>query len=69
MELVTLQFGPYANFVGTHYWNSQDEQFKQDRFQKTGEINYDALGRATEGQVRSGATIQFEILFFLINKN
>jgi len=23
MEILTLQFGPYANFVGTHYWNIQ----------------------------------------------
>jgi hypothetical protein len=51
MELVTLQFGPYANFVGTHYWNIQDEQIKQDKFQKVNEINYDALGKATETQV------------------
>lgn len=24
-EVVTLQFGTYANFVGAHFWNFQDE--------------------------------------------
>lgn len=24
-EVVTLQFGNYANFVGAHFWNFQDE--------------------------------------------
>ncbi len=24
-ELITLQFGDYSNFVGTHYWNFQEE--------------------------------------------
>jgi hypothetical protein len=24
-EIITLQFGHYANFVGSHYWNIQDE--------------------------------------------
>lgn len=22
-EVITLQFGSYANFIGTHYWNLQ----------------------------------------------
>jgi hypothetical protein len=26
-EIITLQFGSTANFVGTHYWNTQDELF------------------------------------------
>ena len=24
-EIVTLQFGEYANHVGAHFWNFQDE--------------------------------------------
>ena len=24
-ELLTLQFGPYSNHIGAHYWNAQDE--------------------------------------------
>ncbi|RHZ89757.1 hypothetical protein Glove_11g74 [Diversispora epigaea] len=26
-EIITLQFGHYSNFVGTHYWNAQDAYF------------------------------------------
>ncbi|CAG8437346.1 15521_t:CDS:10 [Funneliformis caledonium] len=26
-EILTLQFGQFANFVGTHFWNSQEAQF------------------------------------------
>jgi hypothetical protein len=22
-EILTLQFGPFSNFLGTHYWNFQ----------------------------------------------
>lgn len=25
-EIVTLQFGQQANYVGTHYWNTQVRQ-------------------------------------------
>ena len=25
-EIITLQFGNYANFVGTHFWNAQVSQ-------------------------------------------
>eukprot|EP00884_Botryococcus_braunii_P017354 jgi/Botrbrau1/4301/Bobra.0390s0040.1 len=24
-EIITLQFGGFANYVGAHYWNFQDE--------------------------------------------
>eukprot|EP00271_Cylindrocystis_brebissonii_P007119 TRINITY_DN20286_c0_g1_i1.p1 TRINITY_DN20286_c0_g1~~TRINITY_DN20286_c0_g1_i1.p1 ORF type:complete len:661 (+),score=125.62 TRINITY_DN20286_c0_g1_i1:81-2063(+) len=29
-EVVTLQVGPYANFVGAFYWNLQDEEFADE---------------------------------------
>lgn len=27
-EILTLQFGHYANFVGTHWWNLQEQGFE-----------------------------------------
>lgn len=29
-EVVTLQFGPFANFVGSHFWNLQVSQLSQN---------------------------------------
>ncbi|KAJ2040027.1 mtDNA inheritance, partitioning of the mitochondrial organelle [Coemansia sp. RSA 922] len=29
-EIITLQFGENANYVGTHYWNMQQQQFTED---------------------------------------
>jgi hypothetical protein len=26
-EIITLQFGNYANYVGTHFWNAQVSYF------------------------------------------
>ena len=45
-EVITLQFGHYANFVGTHWWNIQESSFCYDptvSFQQ--EINHDVLFR------------------------
>lgn len=45
-EVITLQFGHYANFVGTHLWNIQESSFCYDpsaSFQQ--EINHDVLFR------------------------
>ena len=28
-EIVTLQFGDYANHVGAHFWNAQDEGLEE----------------------------------------
>ncbi|CAE6950206.1 MSTO1, partial [Symbiodinium natans] len=30
MEVITLQFGHFANHVGAHYWNLQDEAAAQE---------------------------------------
>ena len=24
-EVITLQFGSYSNYIGSHFWNAQDE--------------------------------------------
>ncbi|KAJ1824917.1 mtDNA inheritance, partitioning of the mitochondrial organelle [Coemansia sp. RSA 2671] len=29
-EIITLQFGESANYVGTHYWNMQQQQFAEE---------------------------------------
>lgn len=50
-EIVTLQVGHYANFVGTHWWNIQNASFIYDPSTKPAEskeINSDVLFR--EGQ-------------------
>ncbi|KAK7022049.1 Protein misato 1 [Halocaridina rubra] len=41
-ELVTLQIGHYANFVGTHWWNLQESSFVYDSPSLT-DINHDYL--------------------------
>ncbi|XP_005103386.1 protein misato homolog 1 [Aplysia californica] len=56
-EIVTLQFGHYSNFVGTHWWNVQESSFVYDpqllsTFPK--EVNHDVLFR--EGKTISGHT-------------
>ncbi|KAJ1909750.1 mtDNA inheritance, partitioning of the mitochondrial organelle, partial [Coemansia sp. S17] len=30
-EIITLQFGENANYVGTHYWNMQQQQYAEDK--------------------------------------
>lgn len=46
-EVITLQLGHYANFVGAHWWNLQEGNFSYDPT-KPSEINHDVLYR--EGQ-------------------
>lgn len=43
-EVLTLQFGHYANFVGTHWWNLQEQGFEYNGTSPT-EINHDVLYR------------------------
>ncbi|XP_001624271.2 protein misato homolog 1 [Nematostella vectensis] len=44
-EVITLQFGHYANFVGTHWWNIQESSFCYDAASPKSEINHDCLFR------------------------
>lgn len=46
-EIISLQFGHYANFVGAHFWNIQELGFDYTG-QKSSQINHDVLYR--EGQ-------------------
>ncbi|KAG0056256.1 mtDNA inheritance, partitioning of the mitochondrial organelle [Gryganskiella cystojenkinii] len=49
-EIITLQFGHYSNYVGTHYWNTQEAHFN---YQQVGDeeepaqelVNHDCLYR------------------------
>ncbi|XP_059052386.1 protein misato [Achroia grisella] len=52
-EILTLQFGHYANFVGTHFWNQQELSFDYTGTKKS-EVNHDILyreGQSTRGEV------------------
>ncbi|KAJ8731844.1 hypothetical protein PYW08_014574 [Mythimna loreyi] len=50
-EILTLQFGHYANYVGAHFWNLQELSFDYTGTVKT-EVNHDILYR--EGQTAKG---------------
>lgn len=50
-EIITLQFGHYSNFIGSHWWNLQEAGFSYN-LEDVGDINHDVLFR--EGQTRSG---------------
>uniref|UniRef100_A0A336N0H6 CSON010014 protein n=1 Tax=Culicoides sonorensis TaxID=179676 RepID=A0A336N0H6_CULSO len=53
-EIITLQFGNYANYCGTHWWNIQEAQFNYDPLADPSDINHDVLFR--EGQTFKGET-------------
>ncbi|KAF8934551.1 mtDNA inheritance, partitioning of the mitochondrial organelle [Dissophora ornata] len=49
-EIVTLQFGHFANFVGTHFWNTQEAHFNYQQPAEDEEpaqelVNHDCLYR------------------------
>ena len=46
-EVITLQIGHYANFVGTHWWNIQESSFVYDPA-TTVEIDHAVLFREGE---------------------
>ncbi|XP_065216206.1 protein misato [Planococcus citri] len=46
-ELITLQFGHYSNFIGSHWWNIQEASFIYNA-DVAPEINYDVLFREGE---------------------
>ncbi|RKP10031.1 tubulin domain-containing protein [Thamnocephalis sphaerospora] len=50
-ELLTLQIGPYANYVGTHFWNAQDIDAPDGT---TGILNHNVLFQAGETQKGEG---------------
>lgn len=49
-EIITLQIGNYSNFLGTHWWNSQESSFCYDSTVNSdlSEINHDVLYREGE---------------------
>ncbi|KAF9352442.1 mtDNA inheritance, partitioning of the mitochondrial organelle [Mortierella sp. AD094] len=57
-EIFTLQFGHFANFVGAHYWNTQDAHFNYEQPADDEElapelINHDCLYRVGMTSKRS----------------
>ncbi|XP_051166015.1 protein misato [Leptopilina boulardi] len=48
-EILTIQFGHYSNYIGTHWWNLQETNFSYDP-DNPSEINHDVLYR--EGETR-----------------
>ncbi|XP_054006063.1 protein misato [Hylaeus anthracinus] len=46
-EILTIQFGYYSNFIGTHWWNLQESNFSYDPHNPS-EINHDVLYREGE---------------------
>mmetsp|Transcript_50127 Transcript_50127/g.160536 ORF Transcript_50127/g.160536 Transcript_50127/m.160536 type:complete len:80 (+) Transcript_50127:1979-2218(+) len=56
-EVITLQIGNYANWVGSHFWNFQDEiiglsEVEGDTGHLAASINSDVLYRT--GETRKG---------------
>ena len=55
-ELVTIQVGDFANYVGSHFWNFQDEllglaeDLNADSVFKNHDLNMDVLYRTGETQ-------------------
>lgn len=44
-EIVTLQFGNYANYIGAHWWNIQESSFSYNPEDAPSEISHDVLYR------------------------
>lgn len=55
-EVVTLQLGNYANYVGTHWWNLQESTFTYDRAAGSREVDHDVL-------FREGVTLGGEVTY------
>ncbi|KAI9280611.1 tubulin domain-containing protein [Umbelopsis sp. AD052] len=49
-EVLTIQLGQVANFVGTHFWNAQNEYFEYGDQAAEPEFNHDILYRAGTNQ-------------------
>ncbi len=57
-ELITLQVGHHANFVGAHWWNAQEAQFSYTPTEDTAlqqPVFHDAVFRVGEN-ARVGGT-------------
>lgn len=51
-EIITLQIGNYSNYIGSHFWNIQDELAAYLEGQEFPVVNQDVLYRT--GQLRDG---------------
>ncbi|KAI8801668.1 Misato segment II tubulin-like domain-containing protein [Cladochytrium replicatum] len=64
-EIITLQLGHHANFVGTHFWNTQDEYFRasENNASPEREIDHDVLFR-TGQSLWGGETFTPRLVLF-----
>ena len=57
MELITIQVGTLANYVGAHFWNMQDEyvrRYQSDEEEKEGVQELDMTRLFRRGQLPNG---------------
>ena len=54
-EIMTIQLGGYSNFLGSHFWNIQEECMSydddDDESRENSEVRHDILWRATRETV------------------
>lgn len=63
-EVITLQFGHFSNFVGSHFWNIQDELY--NLFGEKSEIDSNCLYRFGK-TLNNVATVTPRLLIFDVN--
>lgn len=58
-EILTLQFGHFSNYVGTHWWNIQEQSFEYNSL--ASEVNHEILYReGLTDQVKQVIILSFE---------
>lgn len=62
-EILTLQFGHYPNYIGTHWWNIQEAGFNYNPNDVPSEINHDVLYR--EGLTSKVSMVSLIMYVFL----
>ncbi|KAB8339287.1 hypothetical protein FH972_022220 [Carpinus fangiana] len=48
-EIVTLQFGSQANYIGTHFWNTQESYFTYGKYEEESPVDHDICFRQGRG--------------------
>lgn len=48
-EIITIQLGHYANFVGTHFWNTQESYFTYGESEEPSPVDHNIHFRAGLG--------------------
>jgi len=67
-EIITLQLGTYSNYIGTHWWNTQEASFTYDNDKDAkAELDHDVLFR--EGHNSRDVTFTPRLVFVDFSKN